>query len=459
MPEPPDFLDPLSEMIALSAWGNTKNLIVTAIALNGPVDEHAITTATQKAAKHFPRMRSFLRELKGPLGRRLAWEAQPDLEFPVHISSLSSGHTSSPALDEFLNHLAPRLERDRDLFHEPPGELHVLKTASGTCTMGPIIHHAASDGVTAAEFGRQILLEYHALVTGEKHKAGSDVFVLSSSKRRMARPRAGAWKDLAFSTVQSLIPYSPRIALPVGKGRPDNAGQHHIKRTLSAEASLRILSAAPQKGVSFVDLLAACADIAVDKWNDNRNVQPGTLTNSMTINMKGRYSGLDSPNAGGVLFFKTRPEMRTDIVSLAKVLSASRVKQLRKQLDFAYFTNVTRLANSFRMLPFETRRRLVHFFVQKHRVSVGLTFLGTVWPKMKNGKPTADTGLTEVGGLEITDVHAIGYKLLSSTPLLIIVYLFRNQINLVLAASASLLTRREGEDFLDLVIQLLLDTR
>ena len=90
---------------------------------------------------------------------------------------------------------------------------------------------------------------------------------------------------------------------------------------------------------------------------------------------------------------------------------------------------------------------------------MGLTFLGTVWPKMKNGKPTADTGLTEVGGLEITDVHAIGYKLLSSTPLLIIVYLFRNQINLVLAASASLLTRREGEDFLDLVIQLLLDTR
>ncbi len=458
MPQTVDLLDPLSEMIALSTYGNTKNLIITVVELNGPVSEEAFVTAVHRAVEHFPRLKSRLRELKGTVMRRLAWEPRPDLEFPVHISSLSGAGATSLTLNAFLDHLAPRLERDWDLFQELPGEFHLVKIAPDHYLAGPVLHHAASDGVTASEFGRRILIEYHEVVTGEKHHALGDAFALSTSRKRMARPRKRTWKDLALSTAQSLIPYAPWPALPVGSGLPHDLGQHHIKRTISAEESQRVLGASLQKGLSFLDLMAACANTAVDRWNEARNVRPGVLTNSMTVNMKGRYRALENPNAGGVLFFTSRPEERTNITAFAKAISVDRIRQFRHQMDFIYYRNVTRLAKSFRMLSFGTRRRLFHYFLQKNRVSVGLTFLGVVWPKLKNGKPTSETGLTETGGLEITDVHALGYKLLSSTQLLIIVYLFRSRINIVLAASASLFTREEGEAFLDLVTQLLLDT-
>ena len=60
--------------------------------------------------------------------------------------------------------------------------------------------------------------------------------------------------------------------------------------------------------------------------------------------------------------------------------------------------------------------------------------------------------LTETGNLSITGVHGLGYKLLSNTHLLFIVYFFANKLNIVLAASASLFTREEADAFLELMV-------
>ncbi len=112
---------------------------------------------------------------------------------------------------------------------------------------------------------------------------------------------------------------------------------------------------------------------------------------------------------------------------------------------------------AFRLLPFRLKRPIVHWLMQKHQFSVAITMLGVIWPAFRNGKPTMESCLTETGNLSISAVHGIGYKLLSNTHLLFIVYFFANKLNIILHASASLFTREEAGAFLDLMVTNLFD--
>ncbi len=112
---------------------------------------------------------------------------------------------------------------------------------------------------------------------------------------------------------------------------------------------------------------------------------------------------------------------------------------------------------AFRFLPFRVKSPIVHFLMQKHQFSVDITMLGVMWPAFRNGKPTTETCFTETGNLSLTAVHGLGYKLLSNTHALFIVYFFANKLNIVLAASASLFTREEADAFLDIMAANLFD--
>jgi hypothetical protein len=57
-------LDALSEMMALSSYGNTKNLLITAIEVNGPLDKEALNLAVQRATRSFPQLVSRIREVR-----------------------------------------------------------------------------------------------------------------------------------------------------------------------------------------------------------------------------------------------------------------------------------------------------------------------------------------------------------------------------------------------------------
>jgi len=119
MEETPARLDALSEMMALSSYGNTKNILVTAVETKGPLDEEAMKLAIQQAAKGFPRLASCVKEVKERGRYRLVWDQRSDMELPVKISELQSANGSSNSLERFLRHMAPHLDRDWDLFTEP----------------------------------------------------------------------------------------------------------------------------------------------------------------------------------------------------------------------------------------------------------------------------------------------------------------------------------------------------
>jgi hypothetical protein len=172
----------------------------------------------------------------------------------------------------------------------------------------------------------------------------------------------------------------------------------------------------------------------------------------MSVNMKSRYRDLNGGNNSALLFFKSRPRDREDTSAFARSIALARIKQFRNQMDFKFVQNISRVTSALRAIPFRIKRRMVNHLVNQHQLSFAITVLGVIWPTVRNGKPTAESCLTRTADLAISEVHGLGYKLLSNTHLLLIVYVYRNRLNFVLSASASVFTRQETQAFMDLLM-------
>jgi hypothetical protein len=447
-------VDPLSEMLALSSYGNIKNIIVTAIETIGVLDEEAFVQAAKIAASSFPQILSRLKEIKEKGRYHLFWEYRQDEILPLRMTDMKTSD-GTVSLNEFLDHISPRLDRNWNLFEEPACEFYFVRLAADHHILAVAVHHAAADGVTASEFGKEIFSNYHEIKTGRRPDWAREVSALSSTRKRLVKVKSLGWKKALAGVRQTVRRLTERPLLPAGHGNANDLRQFHIKRVLSIDESDVIVKKSLGRGVSPVDLLAADAAGAVDVWNATHNVGPGLLTISMTVNMRGRFRGLDRPNTGGVIFFRSMPEDREDVNAFARSMAAKRIGHFRRQEDFAYYSDVNRMTDSLRLFPFNTRRKIVDFIVNRYQVSIGVTLLGVIWPKLENGKMTADSYLTSTGDLEIDQVHGVGYKLLSSTRALLIAYFYKKQLNVVLAASACQFTHAEAEAFTDIIIEIL----
>ncbi len=452
MPHSHLLLNEASEMVALSTAGNTRNLVVTGAEVRGPINLDALKRAVISTVKDFPQLGCCLKEttLRGRF--YLAWHPRPDLEFPVKIRRVSGKDPSTPVIDEFLRTIETDLERDWDLFEELPGEFHVVSFSEDHHVPAPVIHHVAADASVASEFGKYVALNYLEIMTGVKPDSTPPTLSLSTSKKPGAQLGIRNWKDSMKGSVAAFRALTAKPTLPVGRGRKGDPGQYHVKRTLSAEETERINQSCARAKIRPVDLLVVAANLALDKWNRERNVGSGLITTAMTVNMQGKYEGLQAPNTTSVLFFRSEPDERQNVRDFARSVSAARTRKLRKHGDLEVRGNISTMTDILRFLPYGARRRLVHHVIQKHQFSVSVTMLGVVWPILVDGKATDDSYLVRVNETEVTEIHGVGYKLLSSTPLTLIVYVYLNRLNLVRATAASLFTRDEAESFMDKIL-------
>lgn len=451
-------LDPASELLALATHGNTKNIVATAVEVRGPFDDEIGRLAMVKASKGFPQVRSCIKEVRVGGKYHLVWDHRPDLSLPIISSEMTEQDVRVPFLDNLLNHLSTRLDREWNLTEEVALEIQFVRVTKEHHVLVCSFHHAASDAGTASEFGREFLRNYHKIKTGKEPEWAYEAHAISTSRKRRARITKRNWKEVMGGARRSLENLLDRPTGPVGSGLPGDTRQFHEKRILSEDDTDLIGKLARTNGVSPVDLFTACVNIAVDQWNQARNLPPGLLTSSMTVNTRGRVGTDDQPNNSSVIFFRSKPEDRADLTSYFRSLALTRINHFRKHVDVKYMRDIERMMNAIRVLPFKMRRGLVHHVVGRHNFSVAITLLGVIWPKNKNGKPTAETALTRTADLTVTEVHGIGYKLLSNTHVLLIVYAFKSRLNLILACSADLFTREEATAFMDLIVANCLET-
>ncbi|MGC8604102.1 MAG: hypothetical protein ACP5VS_10475, partial [Desulfomonilaceae bacterium] len=244
-----------------------------------------------------------------------------------------------------------------------------------------------------------------------------------------------------------------KACLPVGSGSKKDTDQYHIKRILTEEETSFLYEATNNHGISLIDRIVASANNSIDLWNKKRDLPPGFLTTSMTVNMRGRFSGVDLMNSSSLIFFKSTPSDRQNVRSFMRKIALSRIRHFRNQTDLKLSKNIKMMTDAFRFFPFRFRKKIISFLINRHQFSIALTMLGTVWPKVENGKPCRESAFTKIGELEAVEVFGVPHRMLSKTRMLLVLYSFRNRINLVLTCSGGILTREESEQFMDLFIK------
>lgn len=453
----PTRLDALSEMLALSSFGNTKNVLVTAAEIRGPLDVEAMAEAGRLALRSSPEFCCCIRELREGPRYKLYRRKSAHQGDSIIISDVGARRPGQSSFDRLVAHLRPRLDRDWDLFHEAPAELHILRFGDRHHMAAFVMHHVAADAGAASDVGRKIFEIYHSIRTGTPPDWACLSLGISTHRKRPVRVIPSSWRDVLVNARDAVAQMVDKPVLPTGSGDPSDQRQHQVKRLLSTEETEALINQVTAKGVSFIDMMVASTNIAIDRWNQARGIAPGLLTTSMSVNMRGRYQGKGTTNNSGLIFFRSSPEQRSDEAAFARSLALARIKQFRKQKDHKFYRDVQLLNAALRPLPFRMKRRVTNYVMSKHQYSVAITLLGVVWPGAKNGRPSQETCVGQIGEATITELHGIGYKLLSNTHLVFIIYIFQNRLNFVLAASASHFTREEAESFMDLVLHQLLE--
>lgn len=442
-----------SEMLALSSVAQTKNILICLIDLTGPLDVEVVMRSAKVAASKFPQLTSHLKEKRVRGLHYLEWTPVDPDKLPAFFHDLSSADTCINSVDQVLNTLSARLDREWDLFSEVPGEFHCIKLSEGHFLMGWVLHHAAGDAALASDVGQETLIVYNQATSGISATSSREYLSFSGSRKRQARKRKILLSDYLNDIKQTAQNLFARPTLPVGSGLKDDQRQHHAKRVLSETDFRELDTRLKAQGLSLIDTLVASTHYAIDSWNSSRNERSDLLTTSVSVNMRGRFRNIDRENSSSLIFFESTPRDRQNPASFVRSLAIRRIHHFRNHVDLKLTKNIKMMVDAIRIFPYRIRRKIVGFITDQHEFSSAVTLLGVIWPKNERGKITSDSAFTEVGELKVEEILGIPYKMLSKTRLLLTVYVFKRRLNFVLSTSASLFSKEENDQFLALVIE------
>ena len=140
-----DRLSPTSEMLALTTSGDTKNILICLIELTGPLNVNQALEAAQRAAAKFPQLTRRIKEVKSRWLHYLVWDADSKLKVPAFFQEIEHFEADRPMLDQLIPVIQSRLERNWDLFQEPPAEFHLIRISPERHIAGWLMHHVAGD--------------------------------------------------------------------------------------------------------------------------------------------------------------------------------------------------------------------------------------------------------------------------------------------------------------------------
>ncbi len=402
-------LDIISDVMALTSYGNVKNIILLAAEAVGTFDEQAFALAVGRASAKFPVLTSRLKEVRNKGQFFLVREYCPEMDVPVFVNELSKSYPEEPTFDSLILQMIPRLDRDWNLFLEPPVEIHILAAENNHFVFALLMHHSAGDGEAILTLLKSVMGEYEALVSGETPLWLENPYVSSTSKKNESAERRFGWKDF-FGQLKRDLPYRRvRPVLPCGTGNRKETREWHVKRVLSVHDSARILNCFSQDSLHVIDHLVACANLALDHWNGKYNVKPGTITSAITVNMRGRFGGKSEKNYSSVISFRSDPDDRREYLKFVHELASSRIKQFEKGADLTTRKSFLRGSKLFYYLPLGLRRRVPRFFMMHQQYSAAVTFMGSLFPRFDGEGMGRDSSLTTFGDLEIIDIHAAAY--------------------------------------------------
>ncbi len=444
-------LDIISDVMALTSYGNVKNIILVAAETVGAFDEQAFASAARRASIKFPVLTSRLKEIRKKGRFFLVREHCPEMDVPIFMGKLSKSHSEEPIVDSLMSHMTSRLESDWDLFSKPPVEIHVLAAGNDRFVFVTLLHHSAGDAEAVLSIMKAIMGEYEAEVTGETPPWLGNPYVSSTSKKSRSVRRRFGWMDFLRQLKRDLRYRKVKPVFPWGSGNSRDTREWHVRRAFSVDDSARILNSFSGNSTHVIDHLVACTNLALDYWNGKHNLKPGRITSAVTVNMRGRFGGKSEKNYSSVIFLRSDPDQRRDYLTFVHELASSRSKQFEKGADLTTRQSLLLGSKLFYYLPFGLRRRVPGFFMKHQQYSAAVTFMGSLFPRF-DGKGMGRDFLTAFGNLEIIDIYGVGHKHVGGAAMHLLVYVYRNRLSLVLMIPGKSLTKTECDSLMDVLV-------
>ena len=446
-------VDIISDIMALTSCGNTKNIILVAIETKGSFDEDAFKSSVNEAASIYPNYKSVLREIHEGWTFYLTREYKPDMKIPIFSAPLAISGRTATTFEAVVYHLTTRFDRQWDLWRLPPLEIHILGIGEERRVLAFVAHHVAGDATMAMRVITEVFGQYHARMTGKAPSWTSSPYVLSTAKKRASTPKKPGWKGLFSQLKRDLADRKRKPQKPHGNGHRNDLREWHVEKVISVDETGRILKNFSKDGLHVVDHLVACANVALDAWNTERQMAPGYITSVVTVNMRERFGGSEEQNYSSAIFFNSDPDQRNDYHEFVGSVARERNKQLGRQVDLSLRKSIARGAKFFSLFPIGIRRKAARLFMDFQRYSVAVGYLGVVWPDFKDEKMGAGSSLERIGDSDIIDFHGTAYKPAGTAYINLIVFIYRRQLHLIISSTADLLTKEECYGFAEVFVK------
>lgn len=450
-------IEGIAEQMVLSTYADAKNILIFGVDLEGSVDTEAVSLSVSKTVEQFPCFVSSAGLSGRAGGRRLVWMPHPESTPELNLSELGVAGSSDSFEEALLARLDDSLNKDWNLLNTMPTEFHLIRVSERLHTLLFLVHHAAADGWTSAEFLKEWAAGYHEIITGRRPHWSPLARRASSQKAEREALRRNILKDLLFIGRLSARSRVNRQSFPDADPVGLSGVEHHIKTILSEEQTSHVMEIVEKERTAFVDLLVRAMNSALDQWNAARNIPPGVMTTGLTVQMRKRYGSAEAPMNSSAIYLTSHPEERRDSARFIRSLSSQRVNQFRTGVDVKIARAAYSLSDVLRILPLGARCKAAYSFVQRSPFCMQISYIGSGSPRFRRGRKTKEFQVTKPGGLDVTELHGIGCKLALDIPLRLWAGFYRNRLKLLLTAKGQHFNRAESESFLDLAAKILLE--
>jgi hypothetical protein len=207
----------------------------------------------------------------------------------------------------------------------------------------------------------------------------------------------------------------PTILGPAAKVDPiatrekrDVRGRHSVRAMVDDPALMAaLLARARRSEATLNDLLMAVSQRTIAAWNAERDAPSERLRIMLISNLRTRIPV--GEHAGAGLAPLNLPGATThglDLDAACRRVRDWRTDQLARGNDVALYRFVNALVTRMRVLPMALRHRILRPIVGAAHCTLSLSNVGVVWPKVVNGRPTAESLVTGAGDFEIDDLHS-----------------------------------------------------
>ena len=201
----------------------------------------------------------------------------------------------------------------------------------------------------------------------------------------------------------------------------------------------------------------AASKLALDEFNSSRGTPPDVLYHCMAVNQRLRRPPSELAGQGNpvsVIGIPSNREDRKDPQALLRHVVACKQRKLAQGRDVVLGRVARDIMLASRVVPLSLRHRFLRA-VAETKISFYVTNLGVVWPRIENGRPTGETIIRSVGGMDLLDIHtSVGTGKKNANAMFLRTFLDR--LYLVFFVGRHKVEDRDADEFSALVVRKLL---